>query len=138
MYVFFVVHWCFHGHFPYLWPILGVLLFISSPTYLCFNIAYHQMCWRLGGLWYIFLQDIHILALYGLNGWKIIIDQIIANNWKGFWHDQVLIIKITLGHFFSSWGILWSWCCGKFNLFMFYLYINFFYINLKDICVYVM
>ena len=25
---------------------------------------------------------------------------------KGFWHGQVLIIQITLGNFFSSWGIL--------------------------------
>ena len=31
-----------------------------------------------------------------------------------------------------------SWCHGKFNLFMFYLYIIIIFINLKDICVYVM
>ncbi|KAL6322739.1 hypothetical protein AAG906_018620 [Vitis piasezkii] len=32
------------------------------------------------GLWHIFLQDIHVLALHGPNGLKIIIDQIIAKN----------------------------------------------------------
>ena len=60
----------------------------------------------LGGLWHIFLQDINVLALHGPNGLKIIIDQIIANNFKGFWHGQVLIIQITLGHFLSSLEIL--------------------------------
>ena len=119
---------------PYLWPLLAVLLFVCSPTYLCFNIAYHQTCWPLWGLWHIFLQDIHVLALHGPNGWKIIIDRIIAKNWKGFWHGQVLIIQITVGHFFSSWGICSYWCRGNFNLFFIYLYIIFF-INRKDVCV---
>ena len=85
---------------PYLSPLLVVRFFVRSPTYLYFNIADHQACGPLGGLWHIFLQDIHVLALHGPNGWKIIIVQIIAKNWKGFWHGQVLLIQITLGHFF--------------------------------------
>ena len=84
--------------------------------------------------WHIFLQDVHVLTLHGPKGWKIIIDQIIAKNWKGFWHGQVLIIQITPTHFFSSWESFSSWCRGKFNLFLFYLYIIFFYINLKVLC----
>ena len=91
---------------PYLWPLLVVLLFVFSTTYLCVNKADHQTCRPFGGLWHIFLQDIHVLALHGPNGWKIIIDQIIAKNWKGFWHGQVPIIQITLGHCFFSWKIL--------------------------------
>ena len=47
---------------------ITVLLFICSPTYLCSNIAYHQTCWPLEGLWHIFVQDIHVLALHGPNG----------------------------------------------------------------------
>ena len=70
------------------------------------------------------LQDINVLALHGPNRWKIIIDQIKAKNWKGFWHGQVLIIQINLDHFFFLQGeSCSSWCRGKFNLFMFYLYI---------------
>ena len=67
---------------PYLWPFLAILLFVCSPMYLCFNITYHQTCWPLEGLWHIFLQYIHVLALHGPNGWKIIIDQIIAKKLK--------------------------------------------------------
>ena len=118
---------------PYLSPLLVVLLFVCSPTYLCFNIADHQICGPLGGHWHIFLQDIHVLALHGPNGWKVII----VKNWNGFWHGQVLIIQITLGHFFLHGASCSSWCRRKFNLFMFYLYIIFF-INLKDACVNVM
>ena len=49
---------------PYLSPLLTVLLFIYSPTYLYFNIGGYQTCGPLGGLWHIFLQDIHVLALH--------------------------------------------------------------------------
>ena len=111
---------------PYLWPLLIVLLFICLPTYLCLNIADHQTCRHLGGLWPKFLQDINVLALHVPNRWKIIIDQIKAKIWKGFWHGQVLIIQITLGHFFLLGKSCSSWCYGKFNLFLFYLYILFF------------
>ena len=38
--------------------------------------------------------------------------------------------------FFFLWESCSWWCRGKFNLFLFYLY--FFFINPKDICVYVM
>ena len=109
----------------YLWPFFAVLLFVRSPMYVCFNMAYHQTCCPLGGLCHIFLQDIHVLAFHGPNRWKIIIDQVIAKNWKGFWHDQVLIIQITRGHFFLHRESCCSWCRGKFNLFLFYLYIFF-------------
>ena len=119
---------------PYLWPLIVVLLFVCSPTYLCFNIAYHQTCWPLGGLCHIFLQTIHVLAFHGPNGWKIIIDQIIAKNWKGFWPSQVLFIQITLGHFLFSWKSCSWWCRGKFNFF----FIHFFYIYLIVLCVNVM
>ena len=44
------------------------------------DIAYHQTCCPLGGLWHIFLQDILVLALHGPKGGKIIIDEIIAKN----------------------------------------------------------
>ena len=103
----------------YLWPLLAVLLFVCSPTYVCFNIAYHQTSWPLGGLCHIILQHIHVLAFHWPNGWKIIMDQIIAKNWKGFWHGQVLIIQITLGNFFLHVESCSSRCRGKFNLFLF-------------------
>ena len=121
---------------PYLWPLLVVLLFVYSPTYLCFNVADHQMCGPLRGLWHIFPQDIHVLALHGPNGWKIKIIQIIAKKWKGFWHGQVLIIQITLGHFFLHGESCSSWCRCNFNFF--FIYPLFFFINLKDVCVNVM
>ena len=121
----------------YLCPLLVVLLFVCSPTYVCFNIAYHQTCWPLRGLCLIFLQDIHVLSLHGPNWWKIIIYQIIAQNWKGFWHCHVFIIQITLGHFLSSCESCSSWWFGKFNFFLFY-YTFFIYINLKVLCVNVM
>ena len=111
----------------YLSPLLAILLFVCSLMYLCFNIADHRTCGPLGGLWLIFLHDIHVLALHGPNGWKIIIDQIKAKNWNGFSHGQFLIIQITRGHFFLHEECSSSWCCGKFNLFPFYLYIIYFY-----------
>ena len=119
---------------PYLWPLLIILLFLCSPTYLYFNIADHQTCWPLAGLWQIFMQDIHVLVFHGPNGWKIVIDQIIAKNWKGFWHGQVLIIQITLGQFFLHGESCSSWCRGNFNLFLFYLYIIFFYKSKRCMC----
>ena len=121
---------------PYLPPLLAILLFVCSPTYLCFNIGDHQTCGPLEGHWLIFLHDIHVLALHGPNGCKIIIDQNKAKNWNGFCHGQVLIIQITRGHFFLRGECSSSWCCCKFNLFLFYLYI--FFINLKDVCINVM
>ena len=60
------------------------------------------------------------------------INQIIAKKWKGFWHGQVLIIQITLGHFFLHGESCSSWCRCNFNFFSF---IHFFFINLKDVCV---
>ena len=96
-------------------------LFMTPSSYTTFHLLahvsllqcrYHQTCWPLGGFSHIFLQDIHVLALRGPNGSKIIIDPIIAKNWIGFWHGQVLIIQITLGHFLSSLEILYlmmSW-----------------------------
>ena len=54
--------------------------FLCSPTYLYLNIADYQMCWPLGGLWQIFLQDIHVLVFHGPKGLKILIDQIITKN----------------------------------------------------------
>ena len=47
------------------------------------------------------------------------------------------LFKLPLVIFFLHGESCSSWCCGKFNLFMFYLYIIFF-INLKDACVNVM
>ena len=93
---------------PYLWPLLIVLLFVFSPTYLYLNIANHQTCSPLGGLWQIFMQGIHVLVFHGPNGLKIKVDHIIAKKWKRFWHGQVLIIQITFGHFLFSCEILES------------------------------
>ena len=94
------------------------------------------MCWPLGGLWHIFRQDKHVLALHGPNGCKIIIGQIIPKNEKGFWHCQVLIIQITLGHSFSSWGVLQLMMSWQFYfIYDLFMHCFFFYINLKNVCV---
>ena len=102
---------------PYLWPLLVVLLFVFSTTYLCVNKADHQTCRPFGGLWHIFLQDIHVLALHGPNGWKIIIDQIIAKIEKGFDMAKFPLFKLHLVIVFSHGKSCCSWCRGKFNLF---------------------
>ena len=122
---------------PYLSPLLAILPFVCSPTYLCFNIGDHQTCGPLEGHWLIFLHDIHVLALHGPNGCKIIIDQIKAKNWNGFCHGIVLIIQITLGHFFLfMWNVVAHDVVA--SLIYFYFIYTFFFINLKDVCINVM
>ena len=57
---------------------------------------------------------------------------------KGVGMAKFSLFKLPLVIFFFHGESCSSWSRGKFNLFLFYLYIIFFYINLKDICVYVM
>ena len=118
----------------YLWPLLVVLLFVCSPTYVCFNIAEYQTCWPLGGFSHIFLQDIHVIAFHEPNEWKIIIDQFTAKNWKGFLQGQVLIIQSTLGHFFfCMWNLVAQDVVA--SLIYFFFIHTFFLINPKVLCV---
>ena len=83
------------------------------------------------------MQDINVLALHGPNWWKIIIDQIIAKNWKGFWHGQVLIIQIIVGHFYSFMAnpVVHDVMENLIYFWFIYTLFCFFFINLKDVWV---
>ena len=85
------------------------------------------------------MQDIHAFSLDGPNGRKIILDLIIAKNGKGFWNGQVLIIQITLGHFFFFMANLIADDVMTSLIYICFIdtYI-FFFRNLIDVCVNVM
>ena len=79
------------------------------------------------------LQDIHVWAIHGPNGWKIIIDQITANNWEEFWSSHYSNYPWS---FFVFMGNLIAHDTVSSLIYFYFIYTLFFFcLNLKDVCV---